>query len=411
MMNNVERINYMKCLLVSRFNVSNIGDLVISHKLRDIISEYGTVHKYNLFGSPYNFKDINKIEFSSYSIKYKIVNSIENSKAKEILSIYLKIKKKITRPSRASNNRYENIINDFDLIVIGGGNMLMSLTDSYKNIENFERYVDIAVMNQKPVFVMDIGIGPFKNRSQLMKSIKTLNKCDKITFRDKQSYDLYIDNGGDREKSFISLDPVFLFTQETPTTSLTKKNTSIGLNIIDSRLLGETIEEYDKKISSYVELAEALLEYPNIELQLFITSKEDQSALDDVYNKLKKHPKVKKVKVNGLKNLIDLYNEIDVLIGTRMHSMIIAYTMHVSLIGLSWQPKVDAFFSIVDEKAFLFNFEEMHKNINEIKNATVERLKNREIDKRKTEKKLEVIKRKSDIDREILNDYKKRYKN
>ena len=117
------------------------------------------------------------------------------------------------------------------------------------------------------------------------------------------------------------------------------------------------------------------------------------------------------MKVNGLKNLIDLYNEIDVLIGTRMHSMIIAYTMHVSLIGLSWQPKVDAFFSIVDEKAFLFNFEEMHKNINEIKNATVERLKNREIDKRKTEKKLEVIKRKSDIDREILNDYKKRYKN
>lgn len=394
----------MRILLISRFNVSNIGDLTISNKLLEVIKEYGEVTKYNLFGAPYKFTDINNVDTSNFTFKYKIINTFNHLGLKKVISLYSKAKKYLINRKNNFSKDFSELVNQHDLLIIGGGNMLMSITNSIEGIKNFNNYVSIAKKNKKPVFIVDIGIGPFKELNHQEYAIKTLNKCDRITFRDHESYSLFINNGGNKDKAFVSVDPAFLYTY--PKT--TKKNTTsriIGINILDTHFLGKSSQEYKKSILTYENLVRKVLS-TNDKVILFVSSKEDEKAMLEVYKKFRNNPNVKVYDVNGLSDIRKLYNKIDLLIGTRMHSMIIAYTMYVPLVALSWQTKIDSMFTMIEEQENLFKLDNLERDLNKIKSTYLYQLDNLQLYERKRRKVLEKIKRKSRINNKILLEFK-----
>ncbi|MFL2128263.1 polysaccharide pyruvyl transferase family protein [Ruoffia sp. FAM 26255] len=393
----------MKYLLVSRFNVPNIGDLVIANKLSEIISKYGEVTKYNLTGDPYKFKDIDSVEPTNYSFKYAIVNFISKIGLNFLIDKYIKLKTKYLNIPSINSVDNDKFIDQFDVIIVGGGNMIMSINDDESNVSNFDKYVQIAKKNHLPLFAMDIGIGPFRNSFHLNSAIQSLNDCTVISFRDKQSYDLYISNGGIKEKAEISIDPVFLYKYKNVKGNIEEATEpTIGINIIDSRHFRDKKINYKDTVENYQSLINRLGHVYRI--ILYTSTKEDQSALDDVYKGIINKKKVKKININGLKDLLNLYDGIDILIGTRMHSMIIAYTKYIPVIGLSWQPKVDALFDIIDSSSMLFNFGNLSNEILNIENLVKKLSNNLNYENKQISNQLKVIRSKANINEEILSD-------
>ncbi|QXN87179.1 polysaccharide pyruvyl transferase family protein [Tetragenococcus halophilus] len=169
--------------------------------------------------------------------------------------------------------------------------------------------------------------------------------------------------------------------------------------------MGKSSQEYKKSILTYENLVRKVLS-TNDKVILFVSSKEDEKAMLEVYKKFRNNPNVKVYDVNGLSDIRKLYNKIDLLIGTRMHSMIIAYTMYVPLVALSWQTKIDSMFTMIEEQENLFKLDNLERDLNKIKSTYLYQLDNLQLYERKRRKVLEKIKRKSRINNKILLEFK-----
>lgn len=380
----------MKCLLISRFNVVNIGDLAIANKLYEITSNYFDIDRINYFGSPYQFNDIHNVENNNYSKKEsfkKIINKFRINK--------------LVKKSNKSFDTYKKIIDNYEVIIIGGGNMIMELSLNYSSIDRFYDYAEIAKKKKKKLFAMDIGIGPFQNKRQKEYAVSALNKCDKITFRDDASLELFLDNGGKKEIADVSIDPVFLYELDTKKNKNSDIN-NIGINLINSKLVSNDDKLFEKTAHSYIKLINNLLIDNSNVIHIFTTSKEDSSILNVLYNKFNNNNRVIINNINGFSELIKLYSVIDILIGTRMHSMIIAYSMKIPQIGLSWQTKVDEYFELIDDKESLFNFYNFDKNINSINLSVRNKLDNKNYEINKIDQRLNFIRDKYKVTLAIL---------
>src|SRR4051794_39997020 len=101
----------MKILLISRFNVVNLGDLVITRQLYENLSSYGEVDKFNIAGNPEYFRDIDNIYPNLEQKLSKNSNSNLNNKLSTIL---LKIKRNLMNFKRIS--KLKRIIKEYDLV-------------------------------------------------------------------------------------------------------------------------------------------------------------------------------------------------------------------------------------------------------------------------------------------------------
>lgn len=88
-----------------------------------------------------------------------------------------------------------------------------------------------------------------------------------------------------------------------------------------------------------------------------------------------------------------------------MHSIIMAYSQQLPFVGLSWQPKVNAMFEIIEEEEYLYNFNNFGEDIDEIIKKINQRLENIEVEKAKMEKKRQEIKEMSQVNDKLLDKF------
>ena len=86
----------------------------------------------------------------------------------------------------------------------------------------------------------------------------------------------------------------------------------------------------------------------------------DYEYIDYLQNKCK----FKKATIKGLKDLYDLYEITDFIIGSRMHSIIIGMTQEIPTYGLIWQTKVASLFQMFDMMKYSSNI--LNSNVDEI---------------------------------------------
>ena len=70
--------------------------------------------------------------------------------------------------------------------------------------------------------------------------------------------------------------------------------------------------------------------------------------------------------VDSDKDLLKMYSTFDLVIGTRMHSMIIAVSQNIPVIGLSWQQKVDEMFKNINLTNSCYGIENLEDHLDEI---------------------------------------------
>lgn len=395
----------MKCILVSRFGANNIGDLAISNEIYKKLSSKFEVDIYNFSGPSQSVKDIDKVVFNRDLMikKEKFKRSLKNLRLDWALTLLSKAKSLLKKPPTASKDNFSDLVETYDVAVIAGGNMLMGLTAVSNSIKFFSDHVEAANKAKVPIFVLDIGIGPFFNKAQTKAAVEALNKCEAISFRDKQSYDLFEKYGGDISKASVSVDPVFLL--ENKRDKKVEKKVNIGVNIFDSSLIGFSKKDYQKTISAYAQLINDLIDKHKYTVSLYTTTLIDELTLDLVVEKVENKDNLKVVAVNGLKDLLDLYGSLDAIVGTRMHSIIIAFSQKLPFVGLSWQPKVNAMFEIIAEEDFLFDFYKFNNSVDQIIEKINLRLNNIEEDREKMSKKRLEIENMAKVNDDILDKF------
>lgn len=348
--------SHPKCILISFFNSNNIGDILIANQLYNDISACGF-----------------EVVKCSYGGNFKIIG--HRKKKKSYKKVDSKIKNNIIAVNHLSNKilnkarkllfwlRFNIRIKECDVLFIGGGNMIMDLTVQSKSWLRFKKYVDIAKKYNKRVVVLSIGIGPFQTVEQEKKTIEVLNECDFVTYRDEKSYNIG-SNGVVGKKHFLSIDPVFTLTKygnKFPN----KKNPMVGLCVINTLLFDSSLNRYNNTLVSFVELAKNLVSN-NYQVVVFSTERNDYKMVKDVVKRCDNN-RIYSEDIYTSEDLLYLYSsKLSFLIGTRMHSLIVALTQHIPLVGLSWQQKVDSMFALIESRKDCFPIDNIMENIDNI---------------------------------------------
>ena len=337
-----------KVLLFSFFNSNNIGDKAIGSVLYDLLSERFEVSRCSNEGS---FDIIGSYPDQRQGLVQRIVHKLDSLTGKRYM----------TPRYRAFLEEYKNAVKNVDAVVIGGGNIMMDYTDASASYLKYGDYVGAARREGKPCCALGVGIGPFKTEDQAKNAVAVLNGCSRVSFRDANSYDLFVRNGGDAGKASVSCDPVFLLKKRD---SAVEKNV-IAVNVLDPRWDGGI--DRAKTADAYAELCRALAKgFPDKNIALFCTEKNDAAIMREVRGKLGDLPGVSTAEPQTLEELTGLYAGCGLMIGTRMHSMIIAYTQEVPVIGISWCKKTDDFLKMTDPSGVPFEITDFGERIDEM---------------------------------------------
>ncbi|MBR3953238.1 MAG: polysaccharide pyruvyl transferase family protein [Oscillospiraceae bacterium] len=338
-------------ILFSFFNSNNIGDKAISETFLKNLSE--------------KFKVIRCSNEGDFNVYNKYVG--------ENLGIFERVKRKLlilcgknyfSPRYKKFMKQYEEYLKDCKAVVIGGGNILMDYSEKTNSHKKLNEYIKIANEKGRKCYALSVGIGPFATEKQLENAVKTLEGCEYVSFRDKASYDLFIKGGGNPEKAKISIDPVFTLPYDG---TKRKSDNIIAVNIVKPSWYGESYQE--KTIDDYSRFIGFLAKrYPEKDIVLFSTETNDNEGMNRVFDANKNEKNVSLRQIGSIDELRDFYSRCSLVIGARMHSLIIAYSCRIPVTGLSWTSKVSEFFRIigkphryVDLKALGGSFEKICK--------------------------------------------------
>lgn len=360
--------------LVSFFNTNNIGDRLISNTLKDKLSKYDDLIlcdflSQNDFSNEIKISEDESKDESKGSLK---INALSKASKLGFGSILSKISyDQAIKKNNFINEKYENSLNTTDQLIIGGGNMIFDVLPYSSWSGRFSYYVNKAVDKDIPIFAISIGIGPFQNSFQHALAVSALKKCEYITFRDYKSLALFKELAPDYENAWVVPDPVFFMDKNKE--DIPKD--IIAVNVINTKLFPNNIS-YSEIIKNYALLVDTLATKFNKKIVIFNTESKDYQACLDVYNHLSNKDNCEIINVANIQTLLSIYEKTEILIGTRMHSLITAFSQRVPIIGLYWQQKVAGMFDLIEDETSLYKLSDFQNQIDEIVNLTDLKMRN-----------------------------------
>ena len=331
----------MKATLVSFIDSSNIGDRLIAETLSEQLLTGIEIKKYSYKLIEESQVNINKNlvrRSKPHDIYYKYFRQLPL--IKNVVSKGKWVRSRRRMYDSEDIQRFEAALQQSDFLMIGGGNAIFDLSPATLSAQRFDQVVSLAKQHQLPIFVSSIGIGPFSTKKQQNAAIATLKKCDFVSFRDKRSLE-YLKNAG-HPAAYASVDPVFLLPEVETFEQLKaqkKLQQRIGICVIDYRITGCSRKDYLNYLKDMKNLIHDLAAAKK-EIMLFSSEVQDYETIETLYVEFLKDPQVNVVFVKEKEDLLALYQSLNLVIGTRMHSMIVAVSQFVPIIGLSWQQKV-----------------------------------------------------------------------
>lgn len=360
--------NELRITFISRYGSSNLGDELIVRELEKLfgkseIERYdNSLNNYTSLEGAFNHQQFHKPTKDSKPILKKIYR--EKFRTTLIISFI----RNLINNNRAKYNKniimFEQSLKNSDLLVIGGGNLIFDLEKK----SNAAFYLDIpiskAVKHNVPIFILNVGIGPFQTQKQLTKARQVIGQVNYISVRDESSYELLA--GLKKPQLYQTIDPVVFLPKAKGTVGEVYPKNSIGISVMDIRLANYTEEEYIQYLDCLNDVAQHLIEVHNKKIVFFCTEENDLVALSDLRSFItsmasntEKCYFSDEVSLEELKNV---YLNIEGLIGTRMHSLIISFSQSIPFMGISWQEKVKGFGKMIANEDYIISIEEFLSN-------------------------------------------------
>jgi len=265
-------------------------------------------------------------------------------------------------------------IRQTDVLVSGGGSLLQEST-SKLSIYYYLFIYFVAMIFRKKIIVYSHGIGPVHSKlsKRLIKFI--FNKVAAISVRDQRSKDELITYGVSHDKIEVTADPVVSFSRFGRQRGLdyfkTFPSFDPSLKTIGFAIKGDKNKCIQEDILTVIDL---LKKKPcNIVMVPFHFT-EDMTLMQEIANK-SQHEIICIDKRQHVDLMMSMIEAMDVLVGVRLHALIFSAVSETPVVGLSYDPKIDAFLETIDEQSICC-IDDLKPQL--IYEAVMERLDNKE---------------------------------
>ncbi|MEW4309202.1 polysaccharide pyruvyl transferase family protein [Rossellomorea marisflavi] len=314
----------MKIAIVGNYGNDNNGDEAI---LSGLITQLGKC-------------GIEKKDITVFS--NNPINTTERIRVKSI-PLLIKNKSKLLNIINTIFHHWK-VVGSFDAIIIGGGGLLMDLYT--RDLPLYSTIGIFGKLKKKKILIYGVGVGPLRTTlgKFLVRIISNISVA--VSVRDQNSKELLNSLGINKEVLVIG-DPAF--SNDTPIYSKNKNIKTIGVTAVpyfSKNYWPETNKDiYDNYISGMASNIDKLTENYEVTIKFFSTKyPEDVEVTKDIYKKLKNTDRVELVTENMKPTeLIKFISELDLVIGTRLHSLILAVLTETPVIGVEYHHKVRDF--------------------------------------------------------------------
>lgn len=220
-----------------------------------------------------------------------------------------------------------------DLFLSGGGSLLQDRT-SLKSLIYYLVLLDYARRSGKRTMVFAQGIGPLIRPAAQRWTARVLSRVDAITVRDVESADLLRSIGVEGPEIEVTADPVFALEP-----SITARVTAAALQ---RPSLGVSLRPWERVERILDPLAEALSYFEGeLSLQAWPLQPDQDTAVCEALAARLPAVQVMRSQLSPAE-WMGLAGWTDVVIGMRLHALIFAAARAVPVVGISYDPKVDA---------------------------------------------------------------------
>jgi polysaccharide pyruvyl transferase CsaB len=247
-----------------------------------------------------------------------------------------------------------NAMRECDAVIIGGGGIFHDywgfdetkvLTPEHIGIPFFTSISLLASIFNKPLMLYAVGVGPLKSDIGKHYVRAIIEQADIITVRDEESKQELINLGETRDCLYVAADPVF---------RLPVKSDQVGNKALKNLILGVALRNWDVGISPDLweqEVANAIdkfLDFHPTADVLFIPFQDsrekllnDQGCAERVRGKMRNAKLTKNVNAScRLEEKIVALEQCDLVLGMRLHALILAACRGIPMIGLAYDPKI-----------------------------------------------------------------------
>jgi len=259
-------------------------------------------------------------------------------------------KYKVKAVNRSSMLRVVNTLRKSDILVSGGGSLLQESTGKLSIFYYLFIYF-VAMIFRKKTIIFSHGIGPVYRTFTKKLICFVFNRSSCISVRDKRSKEELITYGVKAEKIDVTADPVISFKKFGSKKGKALLDTygkydpnleTIGFALKSKR--GSNVEE------DFVRIINKLKEKPcNIVLIPFHYS-EDLPLIEKIV-KLTEHNIISVNERHSVEEVFSMIESLDVLVGVRLHALIFSAVSETPLVGITYDPKIDAFLESIHEQA------------------------------------------------------------
>ncbi|SFQ60787.1 polysaccharide pyruvyl transferase CsaB [Priestia endophytica DSM 13796] len=237
------------------------------------------------------------------------------------------------------------IMKDLDLLIIGGGGLLM---DMYKR--DAPLYSTLGLLGYYAkcrVVIYGVGAGPITTKAGKF-FIKTLaNKADSISVRDVKSKELLKDIGIRKEIDIIG-DPAFAIepVRKRSKTNELKKVAVTAVPYFSKQYWPQRDDsKYEAYVKGMAQNLDELIEKKGATVTFFSTKyPQDVEVTREIYDMMT-YKQFVRLKDENLHpdEIVKLCAEQDLIIGTRLHSLILSVVASTPVLGVGYHHKVEHF--------------------------------------------------------------------
>jgi polysaccharide pyruvyl transferase WcaK-like protein len=361
-----------KILLVSFFRSPNLGDLMLSEMIENFAEADGAeISKFD-FNTGYRIKEKNAppsepTETERAELKAPLKTRVVGGAMTLLARIagrtfayrfYLLLTMRSRRKIWAILDAEAK---ECDTIVLAGGNMIMDTVWYWPT--QFFKYSELARRNQKKLSVIYVGVGPIQKRQSKELFRRAFNSADFISVRDEQSFQQCRELA-DPAKIVLTADPVFALEKD----NLASRSKSIahrqqgaalrvGLCMLSLECFREP-SEYEDYLAAIDKLVVNLFKQAgeSMHLTIFSTEWKDYDSVRKIESRILARgiSNVSSCPIKSMPDVHQLYAELDLLVGGRMHSLIFAHRFLLPHIGVIWQEKLNGFAQMTNAKDRMF---------------------------------------------------------
>ncbi|MEH7458526.1 polysaccharide pyruvyl transferase CsaB [Bacillus sp. JJ1127] len=229
-----------------------------------------------------------------------------------------------------------------DGLISGGGSLLQDKT-SIKSILYYTGIMRLARFLKKPYYIYAQGIGPITKRQNRLLVKWHVSKAEYVSVRDEDSF-LYLKEIGIKKDIELVPDPVLACQPEGTTNWLQKHS-------VQGKVIAVSVRYWDAKEDYLRKLAETLKKLKREGYHILFVPMHgpfDQSASRDIINLMGEEAHMLPYQMD-IYEKISILSECSLLIGMRLHALILSAVANTPMIGISYDPKIDSFLQQVNQ--------------------------------------------------------------